>query len=45
MTQNQRKILKEILDLDPKADDFQNLIGSSLATGTSVAEFSSRFVQ
>ena len=31
---------KKYQDPDPEADDFQNLIGSSLSTDTSVVKFS-----
>ena len=40
-----KKPSKKFLDPDPEADDFQNLISSSLFTDTSVIKFLQRSVQ
>jgi len=40
-----KNILQKFSYSDPEADDFQNLISSSLSADTSVVKFSRRFDQ
>ena len=45
LSRNVGRMLWKFLDSDPEADDFQNLISSSLSTDTRVVKFSRRSVQ
>ena len=45
LSRNVEESFKKFLDPDPEADEFQNLIDSSLSTDISLVKFSRRFVQ